>query len=597
MQAFLKLLKMLGKLPRPRLRRSIEVNGNYPKFMKGNIIVFKTGNTVCCKKILLVKNLSTTLLEMGAADLLSFARGYLRTLNMGFPIEIRTFVVPIDKDTYLRDLERRVSTLKVIIESNPSASKIKARLEELLKIRDHIVKHGLPPVGLVALIVTEACNACIDEALTKVNRQARLLKNAFSSLGIRVEDMGKVSSALLKQLFFRHDQRSRLNGIAGHFVRKLYAKVFIGLSALLLQPFTLGGDLLSNVRSGGIYLGRNPENEEKIFWNVRSSLSPHVLVIGPTGSGKTEFLALLTTRVQHIYGIGGIVLDIKGEYSERLRRRGAKFVELRPGENLRLDLQAISELLPPNSRAGIVTDIIAGAYPNLQQRETLSILYRAVERSLGLHCRSLARCVRKYVELERGGYESYSVSKALSEIGLLSECGGTSFSDVMLEHIVNRSQTITLLNLSRVAAVSRELIDFTIHYMTRCLKAIIALISPSKKVFDLRSTLVLDEGWIYVSRLAREISSLMRLGRSYGIMVCVATQSLNDLKSLGEGIMNNVGLLIALASPDRAYWRELSDYIRIPDIEVNRYTTLLGRGEGIVRISPDPRPRIVSFRD
>ena len=116
------------------------------------------------------------------------------------------------------------------------------------------------------------------------------------------------------------------------------------------------------------------------------------------------------------------------------------------------------------------------------------------------------------------------------------------------------------------------------------------ILSPSRLKNSLipKIALIFDEGWIYLKKNDLVIN-LIRLGRGYGALVALATQDINDIIELGYGLLDNVGLFIVLASPDRSYWNKVSQVLRIRR-DIEQYSLLLGRGEGIVRISPDPRP-------
>jgi len=343
-------------------------------------------------------------------------------------------------------------------------------------------------------------------------------------------------------------------------------------------------------------LGKDPDSGERVFWDVSKSLSPHVLVVGPTGSGKTEFLAILVSRLLSFFGKGSIVLDIKGEYPLRLERRGVPFRHYVLGENLEFDLDGLSKLYPKRLRSGALTDVIVKSYELLNKKEIISAIYRGIEYSLNVECQDLLDCLRQYVESYEEPYITYVISRISSEIKSVSTGLKVSLSSLLLEALHGGLKEVVVLDGGKLASNSRNLVNLAICYMSSAIKASLQASKPSVKPFHFRTALVLDEGWLYIQKLTEEVSSLMRLGRSYGVMVCIATQSIDDLRILGSGVTNNLGLLVAMASPDPGYWESLTDFMHFPLREIQRFTTLLGRGEGIVRISPDPRPRVVSFK-
>ncbi len=593
LRAFLARVPVLGKKISKRTYaeselRAFEIREDY--------IILRHKNGVCCRKLLLIENISGTLADMGVADLLHYLRGYFKTLNLGFPLEIRTYVVPTDRDEYLKELEKHISTLEIMLESNPSAVNVRKKLQHLKKVRDTIVKDGIPPISMVALMIVEACGEDLEETLEELDRRCRIVRNTFSSLGIRVGSVRGLRRHFLLRLFFRHSPWPRGGGITKLALRFAGLRTFAGAATALLYPFIISSTSLVAAGSKGIYLGRDPDSGERVFWDVSRSLSPHVLVVGPTGSGKTEFLAILVSRLLSFFGKGSIILDIKGEYPSRLERRGVPFKRYVLGEDLELNLRDLSELYPKRLRPGILTDIIVKSYELLSKKELVSAVYRGVEYSLSIECRDVLDCLRRYVESYEEPYVTYVISRVASEIKSVQPGYGVSLTSLLLEALSGNLKEVAVLDGSKLASSSRNLVNLAICYMSSAIRAVIQSSKPSTKPFRFRTALVLDEGWLYVQRLTEEVSSLMRLGRSYGVMVCIATQSIDDLRVLGSGVTNNLGLLVAMASPDPSYWESLTGFMHFPPREVQRFTTLLGRGEGIVRISPDPRPRVVSFK-
>ncbi len=568
--------------------RDFEIQGDY--------VIMRHRNNICCRKLLLVENISETLADMGVADLLHYLRGYFKTLNLGFPLEIRTYVVPIDKDEYLKVLEKRISTLEIMLESNPSAVNVRKKLQHLRKVRDTIVKDGIPPISMIALLVVEACGEDIKQATEELERRCRIVRNTFSSLGIRVSPVKGIRKHFIRRLFFRCSPWPRGNGIAGLSLKFAGLRTFASAATTLLYPFIISSTALTTTSSKGIYLGKDPDSGERVFWDISKSLSPHVLVVGPTGSGKTEFLAVLVSRLLSFFGKGSIILDIKGEYPLRLERHGVPFKHYVLGEDLELNLNGLSKLYPKRLCSGVLTDVIVKSYELLNKKEMVSAIYRGIEYSLNIGCQDLLDCLRQYVESYEEPYITYAVSRIVSEVKSVSTGSGASLSSLMLEALHGGLREVVVLDESKIASSSRNLVNLAICYMSSAVKASIQASRPSARPFHFKTALVLDEGWLYIQKLTEEVSSLMRLGRSYGVMVCIATQSIDDLRVLGSGVTNNLGLLVAMASPDPGYWESLTGFMHFPLREIQRFTTLLGRGEGIVRISPDPRPRAVSFK-
>ena len=76
----------------------------------------RRGNVVCGRRGLLIEKLSENLLEMEPPQLAHFLRSFFYALNTSFPLEFRTLVAPLDTGKILRRINRRISTLRVILE-------------------------------------------------------------------------------------------------------------------------------------------------------------------------------------------------------------------------------------------------------------------------------------------------------------------------------------------------------------------------------------------------------------------------------------------------------------------------------------------------
>ena len=111
---------------------------------------------------------------------------------------------------------------------------------------------------------------------------------------------------------------------------------------------------------------------------------------------------------------------------------------------------------------------------------------------------------------------------------------------------------------------------------------------------DIKLVLVLDEAWLYVPHTTHStITRVLRLARSYGISMLMATQSLGDLSEYRDLLLSNCGLLIALASNVKSYWIELAKYLNLSPRLINRALELQEKGEGVALLAPSKTPRFV----
>ncbi len=111
---------------------------------------------------------------------------------------------------------------------------------------------------------------------------------------------------------------------------------------------------------------------------------------------------------------------------------------------------------------------------------------------------------------------------------------------------------------------------------------------------EVRLAIVLDEAWSYLPYATQNtITKLLRLARSYGTSLLMATQNVDDLGSHAELVVSNSGLLIALASSYRSYWTQLARYLNLNPKLLSRALELQERGEGVALIAPSRTPRFM----
>lgn len=558
-----------------------------------DVIVISLDNSyVCGKKGFMIEGLSKNLIEMNPQELNHFLKGYFNSLNIGFPIEIVTFMEPVSREQYIRDLERRISTFELMLESNPSADSVKEKLRFLKVIRTNVAEKGLPPLNISSVFYVFGCAPSINELIKILEHRVKLMTNTLTSLGFRVSPLNSLKIKALKSKFFRSLALRKESVMSKLFRSLIPIEITISSPALsVFFPFLVSGQMHGKVVWQGITLGRNIMNNNVVYWNIRNSISPHVLVVGPTGSGKTEFMSLLVERFHTQLGSASFVLDVKGEYAERLRRRRVPYKSLRIGEDVGISLCRFSRLYPQEWRAGMLTEIIVNAFEVAREKDITASVYHAMENSIMHECDSFWDALIEFLMLNDNKYVVYRCLDIVRRIRKFD--AGKSISDLITEFFTSTSSKSIILDLSLALYMEPSVVNVVVEVISRTIQR---LTSMGFNVFKSPKLMVFDEGWMYIKKLNADIVALLRLGRSYGISVGLATQHIADIEHTSNAIINNIGLLVAMASPDSGYWRSLKPYMRIRDDDIYTYTALLGRGEGVVRISPNPRPIAVSFR-
>ncbi len=544
--------------------------------VRGNILVIREKKQFCAKKLLIAAGFSSLLSESSGKELKTLLKAYHSALNLGFPVEVRAYVVPMELEKYVKRLERAIEALEIELESNPSRPDIRVKLARLKKVRDTVLKEGVPPLEVIVFYAVEACARDEKEAVQRAEIRAKLLSDSLRALGIRLKNVGGLEARLAAKVFFRGFDNIG-GGFTGWLLRKTIVKGFIKTASTHHLPFIVPALIRGTHRRGrqaGVYLGKNLSTGEEVFWNLENAPSPHIVVVGPTGSGKTELLAYLASEMNTVHGIRYIVIDAKGEYSERLSARGEVFSIVRL-ENVSLGL---SRIFKESRNPHIITEIISRAF-GIDERLRVK-LYNVLRNSINAehpleHAASLA-------SLTLDEYSSYKIREILDQVASL-DTGQQPLIEVLSEPDSN-----VVIDISDVFVRNERLVRTLVLVLEAAMKMGLLRAGDGR----IRRLLLLDEAWIYLG-IPGLVSDLMRISRSYGVSVAVATQRIEDIDR-EPGLSSDAGLFIAMSSPSPEYWDSVQRYVKISE-EIMDLVNVLERGEGIVRIAPEQMALPVSF--
>ncbi len=325
-----------------------------------------------------------------------------------------------------------------------------------------------------------------------------------------------------------------------------------------------------------MYIGIDLDTGSRLYWDLHSSRSPHALVVGPTGSGKSVTLATIARRISAAYDAAILVLDLKGEYRSLLAHTIRRVANLNP-------LSTPIRICSQGSR-NIIEALV----------DTLSSILSLTEGGRRLISEILSACctackpineVLKNVPI----YELGETAKALEALSLFFDsCQGLDMTTIAKEFLQPKNALI--LDLEELSHYDYALIA---PLLLTVLTTVPRLLGPAE-LNEIRLAIVLDEAWSYLPYATQNtITKLLRLARSYGISLLMATQSIDDLSSHAELAVSNSGLLIALASSYRSYWTQLARYLNLNPKLLNRALELQERGEGVALIAPSRTPRFI----
>lgn len=581
-QHFLRVSYQLGKIMETD---SLPLKLDDVKVFNNGLIIFrKSDKEFCGKKIIKVINVITSINDLSEQEVLKYLKTYFNSLNLGFPIEVRAIFKPLDREKVVAEINKKIENLLITIDVNPSNVKAKTDLDRLTRFKDRIVKHSIQPYDVLAYYVVEACCASEEEVIKLVNSRASLLKKTLESLGIMTDELKGIEGKVLLQMFFRGYSHRVYDLIFNKLLRWRYSSRKASTLLTIFNPHIISSRTKFDLRNSGVYLGLNIVTSEGVYWNVENSLNPHVLVVGPSGIGKTETLITLLLRTHSTYSTKVFVVDIKNEYKERLLRRGYKVGVINLGVDVGLGINHVIKLVPKTFRATYLTEIVSDSMLLGGDKELVATLYRVFNDSLEFMDEKVSNfwgIIKDVTASVENDYIQYRLMRMMNVMESLDR--GKS-----LISVINELEPITVVNLSNISVLGVDYLNLSMSIFFNTVQ-LLFMSNVNESRFP-KIQLVVDEAWQFLLGNNSLLLKLLKLGRGYGVSVAVATQSLYDLGDLSKEYVENAGLLIALPSPDTLYWKDLSKYMRITYDEIRDYSIMLGKGDALVRILPDPRP-------
>lgn len=540
---------------------------------------------VCVKKFMKVVDVSTAVQDLDDVSSVKYLKAYVNSLSLGFPIEFHTLIKPVNRVDYVKTLERVYVESSIVYEVNPMKTDSRVKAERAKTLRDRVLHDSIQPFEVEAYIVISACGEDLDSAIRIAEMRSRVLKGVLSALGIEIGDA--VSEALAKTFNLTPPEDTNLLvRLLGRLKRRLTVVDRVTLPALTHIP--LMGRAKALLRSQGIRLGVDVESGESVYWNIGESTSPHVLVVGPSGIGKTTFLAGLSSDMGKV-GVKVLIVDPRNEYSGVLSSLGVSFKRLELGKDLALGLWELVKLLGLQHQepAEVLLEILS-AHGELGRREVFPCLYSSLKSSSVAVDSDveLLNLVRSYLRYCQDDYSEYLVGKVLLT---LSELSGTR----SLVGLLREVKGVYVVDISRALSIDPHVMQLLMKVIS---VAVRATFRETQHRTRYHTAVVIDEAWSAM-REPQHISileELIRVGRGYGVPLALATQTLADLAKNVRALLDSIGLLVVMPSTSVEYWREIRKLAKVSWERIERMRSL-GRGYALVRIAPDPRSIIVKL--
>ena len=273
---------------------------------------------------------------------------------------------------------------------------------------------------------------------------------------------------------------------------------------------------------------------QPIYIKLEDLNTPHIVIIGASGTGKTTLVKHLVLEFSRIYGYRFLIIDPHGEYSNLTENTPCRVIDASKYTINPLVLENTS----PRDRALQLSHVIASIFKlGFIQRKMLEEVILKTYASKGitedpatwkLEPPTLRDIVSACKELSELNQEYLRILPYLS---LISENIGFG-THLSIEDLLREN---TIIDLSRVSSdFTRAIFVETLMYM---------LISKMYSAGKIRLQLVIDEVRHIMPRaLGMELlSRIFMESRKFGFSTIVVSQ---DVKRIPKTLLNNAGLRV-----------------------------------------------------
>ena len=315
--------------------------------------------------------------------------------------------------------------------------------------------------------------------------------------------------------------------------------------------------------------------------------SPHMAIMGGVGSGKTRIAVHILKAMRRFGSVPLLAFDFKGDLAEGLSAAYGADVLRPPEDSIPLDVLHVGsdDDTAIKTAAARIRDSIASVKsrrPSGVQSDALREAITATLRSGAGGTITLAdvasALAAEYEERGRGADELTSTLNELTQFSLF-------LPDRSPADFFSKSWII-LLPQDSSEEMRRMIINLTLNALDRWLNALPDAPTDGSGVRALRHVVLLDEAHVILKTKLPALANLVRMSRSKGGVVLLASQSPDDFEGIEDGYLDNMGMTLAFNSQAKP-----GPTKRI--FGSNHLLTSLNVGEALCRIRSEAKTRKV----
>ncbi|MEL9939434.1 MAG: DUF87 domain-containing protein [Ignisphaera sp.] len=323
-----------------------------------------------------------------------------------------------------------------------------------------------------------------------------------------------------------------------------------------------------------VYIGVDLVFGRRVSWNVETSPSQHILVVGPTGSGKSIAVSVLASRLGRRFDAPITIFDIKNEYGDYMRLFLGRPFNVWNVMHTPIPLCTCGDdenSLHYDVHLFVTTVNSVFKMPSYTREHLYDTLVRLCKQCDEV---TLEEAVPSHLLTDE--YES------LSTLFSVFKVYESPYN--VLNMLLERDSVI---DLHKLFLLDKRVSAITILYIVK------QILKKSRVFFESRISriVVLDELWHLTHYAVDEFMNvLVRYSRGFGISLAMTTQNIDDLKPYTDSIVENCGMLLALSSASQSYWLKLARYLNLSRKGIENAMRFSSQGTGVLRIYPHEKP-------